>query len=71
MTNLCYVLYLRVFLALSEDPKDRGTIVAQGGGKVSERFQNQYAVESMVPSDMTTELNKITVRILIPQETTH
>lgn len=25
----------RVFLALSEDPRDRGTIVAQGGGKVS------------------------------------
>lgn len=24
----------RVFLALAEDPKDRGTIVAQGGGKV-------------------------------------
>lgn len=24
----------RVFLALCEDPKDRGTIVAQGGGKV-------------------------------------
>lgn len=25
----------RVFLALTEDPKDRGLIVAQGGGKVS------------------------------------
>lgn len=26
--------FCRVFLALCEDPKDRGTIVAQGGGKV-------------------------------------
>lgn len=25
----------RVFLALSENPRDRGTIVAEGGGKVS------------------------------------
>lgn len=36
----------RVFLALSEDPRDRGTIVAQGGGKVSHRFGNQCAYES-------------------------
>ena len=27
----------RVFLALSQDVKDRGTIVAHGGGKVSHR----------------------------------
>lgn len=26
----------RVFLALSENPRDRGTIVAEGGGKVSD-----------------------------------
>lgn len=25
----------RVFLALSDDPKDRGIIIAQGGGKVT------------------------------------
>lgn len=27
--------YFRVFLALSENPRDRGTIVAEGGGKVN------------------------------------
>lgn len=31
----------RVFLALSEDPRDRGIIVAQGGGKVGDIFGNQ------------------------------
>lgn len=37
----CFIFFnFRVFLALSEDPKDRGTIVAQGGGKVSDRFRN-------------------------------
>lgn len=36
-----FYLY-RVFLALSMDAKDRGTIVAQGGGKVSRRFGKQY-----------------------------
>lgn len=32
------LLFLRVFLALADDPKDRGTIVAQGGGKVNHRY---------------------------------
>lgn len=33
----CFHLFIfRVFLALSEDARDRGTIVAQGGGKVSD-----------------------------------
>lgn len=30
--------FCRVFLALCEDPKDRGTIVAEGGGKVITRM---------------------------------
>lgn len=34
------VFIIRVFLALSEDPKDRGTIVAHGGGKVKEEISN-------------------------------
>lgn len=29
-----------MFLALADDPKDRGTIVAQGGGKVKEEIFN-------------------------------
>lgn len=29
---------IRVFLALADDPKDRGTIVAQGGGKVKKEI---------------------------------
>lgn len=33
LTDQTKELLARVFLALSEDPKDRGTIVAQGGGK--------------------------------------
>lgn len=32
--NFVSAIVCRVFLALAEDPKDRGTIVAQGGGKV-------------------------------------
>lgn len=32
--SLSNAVLCRVFLALCEDPKDRGTIVAQGGGKV-------------------------------------
>lgn len=27
----------RVFLALADDPKDRGIIIAQGGGKVTKQ----------------------------------
>ncbi|XP_032072001.1 protein unc-45 homolog B [Thamnophis elegans] len=33
LTDQTKELLARVFLALSDDPKDRGTIVAQGGGK--------------------------------------
>uniref|UniRef100_A0AAY4CV14 Protein unc-45 homolog B n=1 Tax=Denticeps clupeoides TaxID=299321 RepID=A0AAY4CV14_9TELE len=33
LTDQTKEMLSRVFLALSEDPKDRGTIVAQGGGK--------------------------------------
>ncbi|XP_022609415.1 protein unc-45 homolog B isoform X1 [Seriola dumerili] len=33
LTDQTKEMLARVFLALSEDPKDRGTIVAQGGGK--------------------------------------
>ncbi|KAJ0019339.1 hypothetical protein NQD34_006908 [Periophthalmus magnuspinnatus] len=33
LTDQTKEMMARVFLALSEDPKDRGTIVAQGGGK--------------------------------------
>ncbi|XP_069565481.1 protein unc-45 homolog B [Brachyistius frenatus] len=33
LTDKTKEMLSRVFLALSEDPKDRGTIVAQGGGK--------------------------------------
>ncbi|XP_062855183.1 protein unc-45 homolog B [Trichomycterus rosablanca] len=33
LTNQTKELLARVFLALADDPKDRGTIVAQGGGK--------------------------------------
>ncbi|CAN9513305.1 unnamed protein product [Ophioblennius macclurei] len=33
LTDQSKEMLSRVFLALSEDPKDRGTIVAQGGGK--------------------------------------
>lgn len=35
LVKLCSKQICRVFLALTEDPKDRGTIVAHGGGKVS------------------------------------
>ena len=40
LTYFVFLIY-RVFLALSEDSKDRGIIVAQGGGKVSDQFGNQ------------------------------
>ncbi|XP_040010228.1 protein unc-45 homolog B [Xiphias gladius] len=33
LTDQTKEMLARVFLALSEDPKDRGTIIAQGGGK--------------------------------------
>ncbi|XP_058139153.1 protein unc-45 homolog B isoform X2 [Dasypus novemcinctus] len=38
LTSQTKELLARVFLALCDNPKDRGTIVAQGGGKVQERF---------------------------------
>lgn len=35
--NNVFFILSRVFLALSDDPKDRGILVAEGGGKVSFR----------------------------------
>lgn len=46
-------------MALSEDPRDRGTIVAQGGGKVSSvKKKNQSRLEFMA-------LYKATVRYMV------
>lgn len=42
------VFYFRVFLALSENPRDRGTIVAEGGGKVnSQRWSYVLTLEKI------------------------
>lgn len=45
-------------MALSENPKDRGNIVAEGGGKVSDRFGNHCKANcTMTPLNMATILN--------------
>ncbi|ELK09320.1 Protein unc-45 like protein A [Pteropus alecto] len=53
LTHSCRELLARVFLALVEEAEDRGTVVAQGGGKVLSRLPCAPSLTSVAPAPGT------------------
>lgn len=45
---MVFAFIRRVFLALADDAKDRGTICAHGGGKVSDRHKTHQILRSRI-----------------------
>lgn len=62
----------RVFLALVEDVEDRGTIVAQGGGKVSQCAGSLWGLgHQPVNHDSTAANQRVKTFIITPRAASH